>query len=119
MAGHVGRLVGGGLRGVAGHLRLVLQVQARTQLLLGLVEVPVAGLGLPVQAEGDDVTEPVGGGTGGVGVDHVGESDGHLLIAVVEELRDDHPVEKVPGVDHVTGAGAQQTACVPVHDAPD
>ena len=44
VAGHVGSLVGGGLRGRAGHLRLVLQVNAGPQLQLRLVEVPVPRL---------------------------------------------------------------------------
>ena len=44
VARHVGCLVGGGLRGGAAHLRLVLQVYAGPQLQLSLVQVPVSRL---------------------------------------------------------------------------
>ena len=118
VTGHVGSLVGCGLRSAAGHLCLVLQVQPRPELLLRLVEVPVAGLGLLVHAESHDVAEPVRGGAGRVGVDHVSQGDRHLLVAVVEQLGDDQSVEKVPGVDEVSRPGAQQTASVPVHHVP-
>ena len=115
VTGHVGSLVGCRLWSAAGHLCLVLQVQPRPELLLRLVEVPVAGLGLLVHAESHDVAEPVRGGAGRVGVDHVGQGDRHLLVAVVEELRDDEPVELVTGVHQLPGATAQQAARVPVH----
>ena len=64
---------------------------------------PVCALGLLVHSEGHNIHQPVGGGTGGVRVDNVGQRDSHLLVAVIEELGDDQSVEQVPGVDHIVG----------------
>ena len=63
--------------------------------------VPVSRLRLSVQPQGHHMAQSVRGRTGGVGVDHVGQGDGHLLVAVVEQLGDDQPVQQVPGLDHL------------------
>ena len=68
---------------------------------------PVCALGLLVHSEGHNIHQPVGGGTGGVRVDNVGQRDSHLLVAVIEELGDDEPVEEVAGVDHIAWHQAQ------------
>ena len=61
VTGHVGRLIGGRLRRLAGHLGLVLQVEAGAEEELGAVAGAVLGLGLPLQAQAEDVHQPVGG----------------------------------------------------------
>ena len=68
VAGHIGSLVKCWLRGIALHLGFIFEVQARPKDALGPVLHPVLGLGLPLETEGDNVHEPVRGGTRWIGV---------------------------------------------------
>ena len=79
VACHVGSLVLGRLRGAALPVCLILQVDPGAEDGFGLILRPVPSVGLLLEAENGDVEQPVGRGTGRIGVDYVGQGHGHLL----------------------------------------